>query len=41
MEISAKGEDLVAACARISEKEGEDLKNAVSESDRIGTKYKN
>lgn len=27
--LSARGEDLVAACATMSEKEGEDLKTAV------------
>ena len=38
IEISAKGEDLVGACAGISEKEEDDLKDAVNDSDRIGLK---
>ena len=32
MDISAKGEDLVSACAQTSEKEEDDLKDAVIES---------
>ena len=39
-DISAKGEDLVAACARISEKEEAELKNAVTDSDRLNLKCK-
>lgn len=35
VEISAKGEDLVSACAGVSEKEENDLKDAVNDSDRI------
>lgn len=40
MEISAKGEDIVAACARISKKEEEELKNAVSDSDLLSPRYR-
>ena len=35
VDINAKGEDLVTACAEISEKEEDDLKDAVNDSDSI------
>lgn len=35
VEIGAKGEDLVTACAKISEKEEDDLKDAVNDFHRI------
>ncbi len=38
VDISAKGEDLVTACAKISEKEENDLKDAVSDSDCLSMK---
>lgn len=38
MEISAKGEDLVSACSKFSEKEEDDLKDAVNDSACIGIK---
>ena len=38
VDISAKGEDLVTACAKISEKEENELKDAVSDFDRLNTK---
>lgn len=40
MEIGAKGEDLVSACAQISEKENDDLKDAVNDSAPTGMKQK-
>ena len=39
VETSAKGENLVAACAKISDKEEEELKDAVNDSDRIYLRY--
>lgn len=38
-EITAKGEDLVNACTKISEKEEDDMEDAVNDSDFIGMKY--
>ncbi len=38
VDISAKGEDLVTACAKISEEEN-DLKDAVSDSDCLSMEY--
>ena len=40
MEMSAKGEDLVSACSKPSEKEEDDLKDAVNDPDCIAIKYK-
>lgn len=39
-EMSAKGEDLVSACSKFSEKEEDDLKDAVNDSDCIGIDVK-
>lgn len=38
MEMSIKGEDLVSACAEFSEKEEDDLRDAVNDFDCIGIK---
>ena len=40
MAMSAKGEDLVSACSKLSEKEEDDLRDAVNDSDWIGIKIK-
>ena len=41
VEISAKGDDLVTACAGVSEKEKNDLRDAVNDSDRRMFQYQN
>lgn len=39
LEISAKGDDLVTTCAGVSEKEKNDLRDAVNDSDRSILQY--
>ena len=41
VEISAKGDDLVNTCAGVSEKEKNDLRDAVNDSDRRMFQYQN
>lgn len=38
-EISAKGDDLVTTCAGVSEREEDDLRDAVNESVRVSFRY--